>query len=136
MKNKKIFLFAAVLLVVSIFSAIFIPKKPLPEVESATISAPIKTFVVEQKITFANNLPDETITQEAKEGDTVLDLLISTKNPEIKEYSFGKAVESISGIKNGQDKKYWLYSVNGKEASVGAGDYKLAENDKVLWELK
>lgn len=27
----------------------------------------------------------------------------------------------------------WLYAVNGKEPSIGAGDYQLMENDQVIW---
>src|SRR3990167_986508 len=52
---------------------------------------------------------------------------------EIKTESFGSYVDSLDGLKGGTDGKYWMYSVNGKEASVGADQYKLAEGDVAEW---
>ena len=52
---------------------------------------------------------------------------------EIKTESFGAYVDSLDGLKGGTDGKYWMYSVNGKEASVGADQYKLAEGDVAEW---
>lgn len=52
---------------------------------------------------------------------------------EVKTESFGSYVDSLDGLKGGTDGKYWLYSVNGKEAAVGADQYKLAEGDVAEW---
>jgi len=52
---------------------------------------------------------------------------------EIKTESFGSYVDSLDGLKGGTDGKYWMYSVNGKEASVGADQYKLTEGDVAEW---
>lgn len=136
MKSKKISFIVVVCLLVSFMFLRYIPKKVTSPTTVLSANSTIGTFTVEQKIIYGNTTPEESKTQEVIEGDTVLDLLIKTKNPEIKEYSFGKAVESIDGIKNGMDKKYWIYSVNGKEANVGAGDYKLTQGDKIVWEHK
>ena len=54
---------------------------------------------------------------------------------EIKTESFGSYVDSLDGLKGGTDGKYWMYSVNGKEASVGADQYKLAEGDVAEWKF-
>lgn len=51
----------------------------------------------------------------------------------IKTESFGSYVDSLDGLKGGTDGKYWMYSVNGKTAEVGADQYKLAEGDVVEW---
>lgn len=54
---------------------------------------------------------------------------------EIKTESFGSYVDSLDGLKGGTDGKYWMYSVNGKTAEVGADQYKLAEGDVVEWKF-
>ena len=136
MKNNKLLFSVIVCFFLAFLVVGSVLKKGLQPINVLSTVSTISTFKVEQKIINGNANPKEVKTLEVKEGDTVLDLLIKTKNPEIKEYPFGKAVESIDGIKNGTDKKYWLYSVNGKEANVGAGDYKLTQDDKVVWERK
>lgn len=65
--------------------------------------------------------------------ETALSLLSRTQKIEVKTYSFGTLVESIDGIKNGNENKYWLFYVNAKESKMGAGDYKLQPNDTVEW---
>lgn len=52
---------------------------------------------------------------------------------EVKTESFGSYVDSLDGLKGGTDGKYWMYSVNGKTAEVGADQYKLAEGDVAEW---
>lgn len=54
---------------------------------------------------------------------------------EVKTSDFGSYVDSLDGLKGGTDGKYWLYSVNGKEAAVGADQYKLAEGDVAEWKF-
>ena len=54
---------------------------------------------------------------------------------EIKTESFGSYVDSLDGLKGGTDGKYWMYSVNGKTAEVGADQYKLAEGDVAEWKF-
>ena len=54
---------------------------------------------------------------------------------EIKTSDFGSYVDSLDGLKGGTDGKYWMYSVNGKTAEVGADQYKLAEGDVAEWKF-
>lgn len=54
---------------------------------------------------------------------------------DIKTSDFGSYVDMLDGLKGGTDEKYWLYSVNGKEAAVGADQYKLAEGDVAEWKF-
>lgn len=56
-------------------------------------------------------------------------------NVETKDYSFGKMVNSINGIKGGTDNKYWIYFVDGKSASVSADNYKCQDSEKIEWKL-
>jgi hypothetical protein len=52
----------------------------------------------------------------------------------IKDYTgLGKMVTQIGELENGQNNKYWQYSVNGKMPSIGADAYKLKSGDLVEW---
>lgn len=73
-------------------------------------------------------------------GDTVLKMLqqLDAQDPQlqlsIKEYSgLGTLVESMNGIKNGDQNKYWQYKVNGIMPQIGADQYELYEGDIVEW---
>lgn len=78
-------------------------------------------------------------TVKVKEGETALDQLhhASAANGfavETKDSSYGAFVQGIDGLAGGAS-SYWLFSVNGKAAEVGAGDYKLQEGDVVEWKF-
>jgi len=45
-------------------------------------------------------------------------------------------IESIEGVAQDEDEgKYWLYTVNGEEAMVGANEYELTSGDEVVFDL-
>lgn len=74
------------------------------------------------------------------EGATAYDLLVAAqKEGSItfagREFSgVGFFVESINGLKqDGNKRMYWIYSVNGKKANVGASSYVLRDGDRVTW---
>lgn len=69
-------------------------------------------------------------------GKTAFDLLLE-KYPETKfeEGSFGKFVTSIGGKEQGNG-KFWLYSINEKEATIAASSYNCIESEDIIWELK
>jgi hypothetical protein len=74
------------------------------------------------------------------DGQTLYDALIKAKETgltlELKEYpGMGYFVAKIGSLVPTAD-KYLMYSVNGKEASVGISSYVLKENDVVKWEVK
>lgn len=75
-------------------------------------------------------------------GMTVVDALTAAqKHPHgLKLTQKGKGasalITEIGGLKNEGSGKNWLFSVNGKEADVGAGGYELNAGDTVLWEFK
>ncbi len=68
-------------------------------------------------------------------GKTALELLTAKVNGqlEVKDSSLGKMVESIDNLKNGTDKRYWMYSINGSLASVGADSYKCNDTEVIEW---
>ncbi len=51
-------------------------------------------------------------------------------------HSDGMITSIESHEQDGDAGRYWLYDVNGEMASVGAGDYELAEGDLVEWKLE
>ncbi len=45
-------------------------------------------------------------------------------------------ISEIDGRKQDEKQgKYWLYEINGKQADVGANQYKLKKGDKIVWTL-
>lgn len=78
---------------------------------------------------------------EVEDGASVLEMLQTAGEEEnfvleTKDYAgLGTLVETIGGIENGTDGKYWHYEVNDELPLVGAGDYELSEGDAVLWKF-
>ncbi|MFA6251329.1 MAG: DUF4430 domain-containing protein [Candidatus Paceibacterota bacterium] len=78
-----------------------------------------------------------------QEGDTVYKVMDNLSNQKENNFSFsfrkypalGIFINEINGLKEGNG-KYWLYYVNGKEASVGVSKYELESGDIINWELK
>lgn len=50
-------------------------------------------------------------------------------------YDFGVFVRAIGDKKNGDDKKYWQYWVNGKYAMIASDKYVLKPGDFVEWKF-
>lgn len=78
-----------------------------------------------------------------KSSQTVFDALKELSNGgkafELKynnNYSFGVFIESIGGVKNGDDGKYWQYYVNDKLGEVAADKQELKAGDKVEWRFE
>ena len=77
-----------------------------------------------------------------QQGMTVVDALTAAQNHPhgLKLTQKGKGtstlITEIGGLKNEASGKNWLFSVNGKQAEVGAGGYELKAGDNVLWEFK
>lgn len=49
---------------------------------------------------------------------------------------YGVFIESIHGVKNGDDGKYWQYYVNGTLGDVAADKKELKAGDKVEWRFE
>lgn len=72
--------------------------------------------------------------------ETVLQMLqtINAEDPQVqlstKDYpGMGTLVDGMHGMKNGTDKKYWQYQVNGVMPQIGADQLKLKNGDAVEW---
>jgi drug/metabolite transporter (DMT)-like permease len=105
----------------------------LPVKPAATVSVPkSKQFVVQETIA-------GTVTSMQKvrvrEGETALAVLKKSASITTQTSSYGILVESINGDINGTQKKYWTYLINGKEAPVGAGVYKVKQGDIITWKF-
>ncbi len=69
-------------------------------------------------------------------GKTAFDSLFSTKHTAVfKTTSLGKLITQIDGIDQGNG-KYWQYSIDGKEAQIGADAYTCKGGEVILWEVK
>lgn len=75
---------------------------------------------------------------EISEQTNVYDFMVKLRdegkiNFKSKTYSgMGELIEEINGLKNDKN-KYWIYSVNGKEAQIGVSDYKINGGDVISW---
>lgn len=71
----------------------------------------------------------------AQAGVSVLDQLKSVADVETKQSTYGTLVESINGVKNGTDGKYWLFYVDGKMPDKGADAYVSKGGEKIEWKF-
>jgi len=45
-------------------------------------------------------------------------------------------INSINGVEQSEkDNKFWIYTANDEQATVGANEYELLDGDQVVWEL-
>lgn len=135
MKNIKVISIVLIILA-SIFAISFFRNRasttqPITQTQNSVVKN-----IVTQKINFGSDKPVETIEVEFDADESVLSILRRTNDIKVKEYSFGTIVESIDELVNGTDNKNWMYFVNEKEATVGAGDYKVNAGDVIEWRFK
>lgn len=77
----------------------------------------------------------EYLSYQGEDGKTVLELLKSQAEIETKSSSLGDYVVSING-NDGGGSKYWLFYVDGKESTVGAGAYVTKTGENIEWKLQ
>ncbi|MCK5085652.1 DUF4430 domain-containing protein, partial [Candidatus Parcubacteria bacterium] len=68
---------------------------------------------------------------------TVFDVL--KNNADIKynnNYNFGVFIESINGIKNGEEEKYWQYYINNVLGDVAADKKTLEDKNSIEWRFE
>ena len=78
---------------------------------------------------------DNVITYKCEDNKTAFDVLKQENKIESTESEFGSLVTSINGISQGGN-KYWLYSVDNKEATISASEYNCQGGEIIKWELK
>ncbi|MCK4919299.1 MAG: DUF4430 domain-containing protein [Candidatus Pacebacteria bacterium] len=92
------------------------------------ISVSLKIINKEEEIYKLNNILNEL---------TVFD--ITEENTELEynnNYDFGVFIESIDGVKNGNEGMYWQYYVNDKLGDVAADKKNLEDGDVVEWRFE
>lgn len=104
---------------------------------SSAISSEVSSVETAIAVSFTFEEDDKEIADLAQEfdieeGQTVLEAL--KENFEVVEE--GGLVSSIEGHEQDEtESKYWLYSVNDEQPTVGAADYVLEDGDEVKWSL-
>jgi hypothetical protein len=53
-----------------------------------------------------------------------------------KDSDAGIFIESIGGVKNGKNARYWMYYINGKLADVSTDKYKVNSGDKIEFKFE
>lgn len=101
---------------------------------SATDSTTSKEYSLEATIELIED--GESFKKETlnfNEGEKLLDVM--KRNLEVEEKD--GFITSIDGHMQDEDsKKYWLYTVNGKMAEVGANQFELRDRDEVVFTLE
>ena len=97
-------------------------------------SAPQTPVPVKEKTVEAKPV-ENVIKYDGQEGKNALELLKVGNKVETKSFgSAGEFVESINGIKP-DTQHFWKFFINGKSASVGAGNYVTKSSDVLEWKL-
>lgn len=104
--------------------------KPATSTKSSVVETTVSvSFSFEEDEKELADLAKET---DVQEGQSVLEAL--KDNYEVVED--GGLVSSIEGHEQVEkESKYWLYTVNDEQPTVGASDYILEEGDEVKWSL-
>ena len=98
-----------------------------PHIQSQTISLSIQDLYNEKSVDITGKETVLSVLQRLNAEDNAM--MLKTKD-----YSgMGTLVEGMGSQKNGTDKKYWQYKVNGVMPQIGAGAYELTSGDKVEW---
>lgn len=127
---KKHILFPIVLVILALGALSYYTQPPVSEAPHVSPQTFSVVFSVEGL---------ERHTTSVTEGTTALALLREEAEEDgfafvEKEYAgMGILVEQIGDQKNGTDGKYWMYTVNGALAPVGAHAYTLKPNDVIEW---
>jgi hypothetical protein len=80
--------------------------------------------------------PKTIIEYVAVEGQTALSQLEKEVEITTRQSDYGTLVESIGGLRNGTDGKYWIFYVNGTMADKGADAYITNEGDVLEWKFE
>ena len=86
---------------------------------------------------FGARLLDSAEVESLRDGDTAMRLLRS-ETEEVETSYGGRFVSSIGGLAmaGGGEPRDWFYWVNGVEAGIGAGEYRLSPGDVVQWDYR
>ncbi len=111
-----------------------IPEKKIKIIDSEKINKNISVSLSVRQATSAFEVPD---------GSSVFDAMNILASQENSNFTFhstyysgmGYFIDEINGEKN-RDNAFWVYYVNGAEASIGASNYILKNGDTIRWRLE
>ena len=132
MKNFR--LFSSIILVlgvVIIAAALFFPGRLISKPTPTKISS----IKVTERFDFGGLQSNIIATVEATQSATVLDVLQQSEPVNLKQTSYGPMIMAIDGVDGTSKSMYWMLSVNGKMAPVGADQYLVHDGDVVDWQL-
>ena len=125
MNKKTLSLFLILILVY--FSVTILLQPKIKSVLRVSTSTP--TQIPQEK-----NRSGENINYKCEKDQTAFDLLRkNSESVETKDYSFGRLVTAINGIKSGADGKYWTYFIDDKSATSSADNYKCVDSERIEW---
>ncbi|MYL55094.1 DUF4430 domain-containing protein [Pontibacillus yanchengensis] len=89
------------------------------------------------QVTISKNNGEETIEEKElsiEAGQTVFEIM--DENFKLETDKSGGFITAVEGVKaKEEDKMAWFYSVNGKEAEVGAKEYELQPGDTISFDM-
>lgn len=163
-KNKKILIVLLSIIIILGYWIYYLPDRKIEIDEDLVVNnlpeqVPLTDIVVEKRS--INKIENITIREKAAEQGKNVTLIVFDKNYEIeivegdsvfksmetlqkgndftfsyKKYpSLGIFVDKINQVEGGGG-KYWIYSVNGEESTIGVSEYILKVGDIIKWELK
>ena len=95
----------------------------------------LQTITVKQIIVIDGKRNDATL--KIKKGSSALQTLSSTHTVVTDGKNENAFVISIDGRSvNEENKEFWSFYVNGKQAEVGAGSYFIKNNDTIEWKIE
>jgi hypothetical protein len=137
-KNYKIILgiigFLGIYILLAGYLSLTKVNSPLPKVEEKGVDQIIYATLEIGENKYQGEISDKT---------SVYDLMQKIQNNNENNFSFkykeypgmGVFVDEINGVK-GTPGAYWIYYVNGKEASVGISNYIIKSGDIIRWKQK
>jgi hypothetical protein len=78
----------------------------------------------------------KSVSYNCEHGKTAFELLESSHQTETKDTSFGKMVMGIDNVKSEENKDFWAFYVDDKQATIGAQLYNCMDQEKIEWKLE
>ena len=156
-KSKKTIIYGLLIIIILLFSIFLLTSKHKSEdtftntqkIEENNTQKEIieETKIIPQKQTIEKGIQtilkvnDTKYVSEINKATSVYDFMNQLKNEgkitfKEKNYSgIGKFIQEINGLKSNGD-NYWIYYINGVEASIGVSNYKINPGDIVSWKYE
>jgi hypothetical protein len=122
-KNNLLIIGAIVLIILSLVGFGVFRKSGVTQ--SPAVSSPIPQTPTRKSVSY-----------NCEQGKTAFELLESSYQTDTKDTSFGKMVMGIDNVKSEENKDFWAFYVDNKQATVGAQLYNCMDQEKIEWKLE